>query len=314
MLVEAPILCMLQSPARRSFKKIVGQNNHFLITIHVGLAAIEAGSAKLPHDMHVSWDPHDRVSSAARSRGFANKSALAWLVDGVDTYTRALKSRPSLVSQRVISDLEEAERNRDGIAGKIRILASGTGQVDTAEAALVEIAIWWRNRLVHQSASGKIKKALAAVALGHSDHYIANYQGLLIDELIGHAELRPTVPPTLKEITAIIRAAHKLVERIDGSLLRRLDAPSYLNEVLSQHLTADVESEVRIVMTRAGRIWGKSLPRRRSAIIQIAYNNGFSEYSTEGFGHINETVLEELVQLTPSEAVEKLAPSFAQPS
>jgi hypothetical protein len=299
---------MLQSPARRSFKKIAGQNNHFLITIHVGLAAVETGNADLPDDMRVSWDPHNRGNSAARSRGFANKAALAWLVDGLDTYNRTLKNKPVIVSQQIKDDLEEAGKNRDGIAGKIRVLATATSQVETPEAVLVQIAIRWRNRLVHQSTSKEIRSSLATAALGHSSHYIETYQGLLINELISHADL--VAPPTLKEITAIIRAAHKLVEWIDCSLLGELDAPRYLNEVLSQHLAADSESDQKIVMARAGKIWGKSVPRRRSAIVQIAYNNGFSEYSAGASGCITETALDELVQLTPFQAIGKLAPRF----
>jgi hypothetical protein len=310
--VESPILCMLESPARRSFKKIAGQNNHFLITIHVGLAAVETGNADLPHDMRVSWDPHNRGNSSARSRGFANKAALAWLVDGLDTYTRTLKNKPVIASQQIRDDLEEAERNREGISGKIRVLATATSQINTAEAELVEIAIGWRNRLVHQSAGNKIRKSLATAVRDHSGHYAETYQGLLINELISHVEQKPAVPPTLKEITAVIRASHKLIERVDSSLLCELDAPGYLDEVLYQHLTADVESNRKIVMARAGKIWGKSPSRRRSAIMQIAYNNGFSEYLTGASGCITEVVLDGLVQLSPLEAVRKLAPRFIQ--
>ena len=43
--VESSSLCLLTSPARRTFKDMAGQINHFLITILVGLSAVEDGTA-----------------------------------------------------------------------------------------------------------------------------------------------------------------------------------------------------------------------------------------------------------------------------
>jgi hypothetical protein len=100
--MDSLVLCMKESPARRSFKKISGQNNHFLITIHVGLAAVQDGTITVPSDIHLAWDPRDRVSSASRNRGFANKTALAWLVNtpssssGLRAVSRRSTSTPGI--------------------------------------------------------------------------------------------------------------------------------------------------------------------------------------------------------------------------
>jgi hypothetical protein len=304
--MDSLVLCLQESPARRSFKKIAGQNNHFLITIHVGLAAVEGGTITIPPDMRVAWDPRDHVSSAARSRGFANKAALAWLVDALDTYIRILRDGSFIASQQLRNELAEADSRDKGLAGRVGAVAQATRQSDTAEAKLVEIAIAWRNRLVHQRASGNLSRAIIAAARSYADHFAENYQGMLIDELIKRAGLRPAAPPTLKEVTAIIRAAHKLTERIDMELLSELNASEYLVEVLSRHLTEGTSDDAKTVMARAGKIWGKSESRRRSAIMQIAFNNGFSEYLPGALNQVDKTVIDELVNLTPSEAVEKL--------
>jgi hypothetical protein len=306
--VDAPVLCMLESPARRIFKKIAGQNNHFLITIHVGLAAVEAGTATLPSDMRVSWDPRSRKDSAARSKGFANQAALAWLVDGVDAYIRALRNEPAIATPALRARLQQIDGQRNGIARKIEAVATATEQGGAAEAKLAEIAIVWRNRLVHQSADNRINKSLISDALSYSSQYAEIYQGLAIDRLIKHAELRPVTPPTLKEVTGIIRATHKLIERIDWNLLGKLQASNYLEQVLSLHLTSDTDPSQLSVTGRAGKIWGKSLPRRRSAIVEIARNNGFSEYSAGAPNHVTEEEIETLAEMTPTEAVAKLAP------
>lgn len=306
MLVESFILCMQESPARRSFKKIAGQNNHFLITIHVGLAAVQDGSATVPPDMHVAWDPHDRGSSAARSRGFANKAALAWLIESLDTYIRILRVDSFIANQQLKDELTESDREKRGFTGRIETLARATGQADTAEAKLVGIAIAWRNRLVHQQASGNINRTLIAAARSHANHFAENYRGMLIDELIKRADARPAAPPTLKEVTSIVQATHKLVERIDMKLLYDLNISRYLVEVISKDLAARLQEDPRSALARAGKIWSKSEPRRRSSLIQIALNNGFSNYLPGAFNQIDSTAIDELVHLTPSEAVEKL--------
>lgn len=128
MLVDSPVLCMLESPARRSFKRAAGHDNHFLITVHVGLAAVQAGTAKLPPEMRVGWDPRDREASAERSRGFANKAALAWTIDTLEAYLDFLRVEPHFASQDIREGLQGAIGREEGIAGKIRSAAKEAGQ------------------------------------------------------------------------------------------------------------------------------------------------------------------------------------------
>jgi len=114
------------------------------------------------------------------------------------------------------------------------------------------------------------------------------------------------LPQTLKEITAIVRAAHKLVERIDGALLQALDLTTYLTTVLQQHLTNDEDTNPKSAMIRAGKVWSKAPDRRRSAIVQIACNNGFTDYCDGAPNKLPESAIETLADMSPAEAVAKL--------
>lgn len=174
--VVAQNICLLVSPARRAFKKMAGQNNHFLITIQVGLAAVENGTAQPPSEMRVSWAPHDRASSAGRSREFANKALLAWLVDAIDAYVRAVGHPPAV-------------------------------------------------------ANADLKNAIAC---------------------------------------------------------------------------ADNQSAPGSTMARASNVWAKSPERCRSSIIQIALNNGFSIDSGEVPNQLTVSAIDELIHMSPSEAVREL--------
>jgi hypothetical protein len=310
MLVDSPVLCMLESPARRSFKRAAGHENHFLITIHVGLSAVQTGIAKLPTGMRVGWDPRDCETSAERSRGFANKAALAWTIDTLEAYLDFLRVEPDFASQEIREGLRGAIEREEGIAGKIRAAAKDTGQGETPEAVLAEIGVAWRNRLVHQKASSKAKRDLVAAARRNADHYLEVYSGMHIDELIERADARPAVPPTLKEVTAIIRAIQKLVEKVDEYVLGGVVLPRYLTQVLARHLVDDADSDVRGANKRAGQIWGKSEVRVRSKIVEIAHNNGFSDFRQGSPNSVRESEVMLLARMTPAEAVRVLAPQM----
>jgi hypothetical protein len=191
-----------------------------------------------------------------------------------------------------------------------RAAAKDTGQRGTPEAVLAEIGVAWRNRLVHQKATGKIKRELVGAARRSADHYLDVYQGMRIDELIERADARPAIPPTLKEVTAIIRACQKLVEKVDEHTLGGVVLPRYLTQVLARHVGGGggTDPDGRGANERAGKIWGKSEVRVRSKILEIARNNGFSDFRQGSPNSVNESEVMLLARMTPAEAVHVLAP------
>lgn len=282
---------------------MAGQINHFLITILIGLAGVEDGTATLPPGMHTTWAPHNRTRSAARSREFANKAFLAWLVDALDAYIRGLQGTPPLADANIIEGIERANSEREGIRGRIRAVSAGTGQLETPEAILAQVAVVWRNRLVHYQATNRISSSLAAAARSHSEEFIGFYRGLIIDDLIKHVEKTPSPAPTLKEATAIVSASQRFVERSDGFMLQRFDVDSYLREVLRQYLLAGGTSNPSDARIRAGKVWSRGFDRCRSTIINIALNSGFSNYRAGAPNQVDSAVIDKLAALTPSGAI-----------
>jgi hypothetical protein len=135
------------------------------------------------------------------------------------------------------------------------------------------------------------------------------YQGLKIEDLIRRVERRPAAAPTLKEITAIVRATHKLVERADDFLLQDLDLVPYLREILRQYLIGDKDTNPNSVMIRASKVWGKSPDRRKSAITQIAFNRGFRAYCDGAPNKLAASAIDALADMSPADAAVDLAPS-----
>jgi hypothetical protein len=127
-----------------------------------------------------------------------------------------------------------------------------------------------------------------------------------IDQLIGRVDARPAAPPTLKEVTAIIRAVQKLVEKVDEYILGDMDLTAYLAQVLASHLLDAADSDSAGASERAGRIWGKSEARVKSKILEIARNNGFSDFREGSLNSVRESELMSLACMTPAEAVRAL--------
>jgi hypothetical protein len=249
-----------------------------------------------------------RTTVRVRRLGVANSPPrLCWrLVDAISAYVRGLGRPPVIANAAVTKGIERADAKDEGLAGRVRSVAAVTAQADSAESVLVDLAIGWRNCLVHQSTAGKLSKQLASEVRAHAVQFSDLYQGLRVEDLINHAGHRPAVAPTLKEITAIVRAAHKLVEKADGFLLRDMDLEPYLKEILRQYLTEDEGKNPKSPIIRAGKVWNRSPDRRESAIVQIAFNNGFTAYRDGAPNKLAATAIDRLVDMSPSDAVAEL--------
>jgi hypothetical protein len=273
---------------------MLGQNNHFLITIMVGLDAVARGEARLGEDFSTRWDPRDVEQSARRSREFACKALTAWLADSVATYIRNLLADPAIVTD---SELTAAIRAAESLGERIQTLASACSEDASLATLLVRAAIIWRNRLVHYQARSKIDRALMSMLLHRSQEIASDYQGLDITRMLD--SISKSHVPTFKETTALVRAAHKFVEQIDGQLLVRSDLDRYVIRVLAHYISAEPAQ-------RTSNVWGKDSHRRLASLVQICKQYGMTEQDHETLNHTSEGILEEIGAWTAIQAKAKL--------
>lgn len=135
------------SSSRRYFKKRLGQANHFLITILVGLDGIIKDDITLSPEFSTSWNPKNKENSAKRSAKFALNSALAWAIDNLDAYFIMCHQKPTLFEdQTLIDDMSKAGRHvHDKFIAIYRYLERKGAESIKPYAALVGLAIQWRN-------------------------------------------------------------------------------------------------------------------------------------------------------------------------
>lgn len=288
-------LALETSPPRRAFKQSLGQANHFLITILVGLDAVEDGSAKQRPGMPVSWNPKDPVRSAVRSRGFAARAAFALLFDCIDVFTWEILEDPPIVQR---DDDRTALRQAKDSKTRFEALAKLVGEKGGPAWALLNLGRAWRHRLVHSRAGATPDGDAIAALRKHKDDIEDAYAGLDIEQL------QKSFPgePHLKETTAMIRAGHQFVEATDRELLAALDPCVYAKQALASHLRP-LELSARKV--RVSNLWGQNDERRQRAVLNVLSAHGMT-VSIEKRDAAAEIFIKEMLALKPREVLKAL--------
>lgn len=142
------------SPARRKFKDLLGNANHLLITLLVGLSAVERKIITTPPpELHAAWNPNDVVASARRSRVFVLETTLVRSVDALDAYMSWLRRKPALIQDgETRNAIDDAGQS---VLKKYFAFRNNVPAMDPLTSALIEIMIAWRNRSVHYLADNE---------------------------------------------------------------------------------------------------------------------------------------------------------------
>lgn len=227
----------MHSPSFRKFKSEMGQANHFLITIMVGLDAVEDGAVKR-EDFHAAWNPQNTISSVRRSKQYALKSALSWAVDNLDMYLRLANRLPRLYSEK---ESQEIAKTKHSVYQKFRCIINNHPEIDVCLSAYVDLLICWRNNTTHFDAENMLlpvsQRYFSKLKENKGkDQYCETYN-LNISAMIDR--FSRGVCPTFKEVATLINATIHFVEILDNLLLQSIDQPQYLESQLMLLLKKD---------------------------------------------------------------------------
>jgi hypothetical protein len=239
--------------ARAAFKDLLGQANHFLITILVGLNGVRTGSVDIDQEFRTSWNPRNVKQSADRSRAFALDLALVRAVDSLDAYMMTSRRRPLVLTNSSFSSSMDGAGQ--SVAKRFDVFNTYLSPLSKHHTAFVKLAIDWRNRRVHslvddETSSDDIKSLQGAV-----DTLQKEFSGLDVTELIQSYMFGSA--PTFKEAAAIIRLVHLVVENFDTQLLNNLEIDRYLRDALAIQLGGQGRSKNALALSHSCRqIWG----------------------------------------------------------
>lgn len=267
------VLSLRTTPARRHFKSKAGQNNHFLITVLVGLDGVLDEKIDISPDFSTSWTPKDRVSSYHRSRQYVLESALVWITELVDGYRSAAMRLDGLLPASEITRIDTL-KNAGG-AGKLHEFAKVLGMKQTESELIIRAAYSWRNQVVHSTnASGRLSAELRARLVERADQIRAKYRGLEIEQYISNVE--GTSVPTFKETASTIAAAQEIVELIDASVAKRVDLEAYAESLIANHMRKRFENGHRSVFVE---YWPRDAAKTTARLRQLLLQSGLSPTS-----------------------------------
>ena len=282
---------LTRTKARQEFKKRVGTTTQHLLTLVVGLSAVEAG-AKAPSTLPARWDPQSPVDAARRARTFANQATLLWTVESLVGYVSDLRrAKPPVIAGALSEQIGSIKDKQE----KLVHLAAEMGITDSYELNLVRAAYVWRNRVTHIGARNELNGKVAAALERDAVEIRALYQGLDVFQVIKRID--GNEPPRLKEATAIVRAAGNLVRELDERIVRQLDQEMYLSGLLAEHVLSPETRQAR--MQRAVGLWGGTPKANARSITTLALQYGLSPSDDMCAGP-------ELSRLNPTQALDFL--------
>ena len=256
-----------QSSALKFFKREVGQANHMLITLIVGLDGIVAHDIEPSADFHVSWNPKNKTASVERGKVFAKKSSLAWVVDCFDIYLRTINQKPALIQNLDLKYKIDLEDNSRSIYKRTNIICNHY-EISTISYAIFDLLICWRNRLIHYSANNDILEGNRSILRKSTDIIAEQYCGLDIESTLesfkqGHI-------PTFKEVASLMKSTIELAYEIDNKLIEDLDLIVFADQLLVKYFKDNSES-------RLNHIFSKSQQTKQKSLKQILIQNGFCD-------------------------------------
>lgn len=263
-----------------------------LITILVGLDGIIPYQVQASSEFHTSWNPKSKQSSVQRSKLFAKKAALAWVVDCLDTYFRLINQAPILIFKGDLKAKIDNQENSRSIYRRFNLMCTYYN-IQSVDNALIDLLICWRNRLTHFQAENDISALNRRFLIDNAEQIQTAHCGLNIKETLCSFDQHSF--PTFKELTSFIRSSINLVYTIDSCLIADIDIVQYADRVLVKYLNDNKR-------VRLNNLFSKDSKTAEKSIKQLLFQNGF----TDGERNAVDIYCERVSTLNHKEAVRRL--------
>lgn len=254
------------SVALKRFKAEIGHANQMLITIMVGLDGIIPYHVEPRDEFHTSWNPKSKEASVERSKIFAKKATMAWLVDCLDIYLRLINQAPALIDNIELKHSIDSADNSRSIYRRIMLMCTHYG-IHSTDFAMVDLLICWRNRLTHFQAENDITASSRNILKNSAHEIEKTHCGLNIDETLKSFDAGGF--PTFKEVTSFVRASINLISEIDHDLLITTNLTNYADRIIVNYFSNRKD-------LRLNNIFSKDSKTAKKSIKQILFQNGFT--------------------------------------
>lgn len=227
---------IMESKELKEFKKNVGQSNHYLITLLIGLDAVKNGYKK-PDYLDSKWDPENLDNSVNRTKIYSFRAAMAWLGDNVDTYfssitslLRKLNPSSDLLLEIDFSNVHSVHKVFTHFKDK------SSDKIGVEYWAYVDMLIQWRNNLTHKNASNSLIPEASTYFNSNKSGIIKSYKGKEIDihldtkKLLNDFKDNETI--TLKDIATLISKTIQYITKLDNLIMEQINPFDYYDYII----------------------------------------------------------------------------------
>jgi hypothetical protein len=296
-------LFLNESAARRHFKDVLGNANHLIITILVGLYAVEQRLiSECPAELRTAWNPKDPAASANRSRVMMLQMSLVRATDALDMYLSLARRKPALIQDANLQ--QKMDTCGQSVFGKFAVMRDVCLSENPVISALVEVMIAWRNRQVHSLADSEVSSEAWKILQRNAEWVKNEFRGMQVDRLF--SDFSKEAPPSFKEIASFIRATQEAVRLVDSYLLTNLEQEPYLRQLVREFASKSRPNDdpEKARKKQIQSIWGRDASDRAQRVTSFLKNCGLSFSIADGDASavFSDSLISAVSNMTPSEA------------
>lgn len=244
----------------------------------VGLDGIIPYHVEAKEEFHTSWNPKSKKASVDRSKVFAKKAAIAWLVDCLDMYLRLINQSPILIGSEELKKAIDSEDNSRSVYKRINLICTHY-DIQSTDFALVDLLICWRNKLTHFQAENNIAEQSRFILQENLKKIEESYCGLNIQQTLKSFDCNEF--PSFKEVTSFVRASVNFTSEIDKCLLRDINWVTYADRIIVNHLKTvkghtDKKKLEEMQKCNLNKIFSKDAQTAEKSIRLILFQHGFT--------------------------------------
>ncbi|MBS0416360.1 MAG: hypothetical protein JSR66_01515 [Proteobacteria bacterium] len=224
----------MMTPALQNFLDQTGKMVHYLNTIAVGLSAVEAGVAKKPVGLDISWSPHNVVASARQARAYALRATIVTVAEEIGSFISDLAKYPG-----VMLDLSTKKERWE----KFAAVKDHFSLAEDHRYIGPLLVIHWRNRIIHRNSNAGLTKAQRDAFIEETRVVKDNYKNLDPSLVLEHFE-RNT--PTLKDVSSLIAMSINFAKSVSGLIQGPTSAEEVTKWIECLSLTGDLDRVRRV--------------------------------------------------------------------
>jgi hypothetical protein len=289
------MLGISRTPPLRSFQSVAGLTTFHVNTIAIGLELVAAGGTR-PNAMHVKWTPPKNPREAVeQTKHFVLLALMAHVIDAFDGFLRDYADLDWLdITAMVREILRKSVTKPGGKAWSIRerveqLLPQNHENMDEL-IAFLDLAVGWRNALVHSSRAETRLSADTIQKLTQSSQEIAlKYANIDIRRALDNFEAAKW--PTLKEATTMIAAMQNLARSIDRALLVANAGTTSRVELIARR-----EIGKGLAKFQGGwkKVWGRNAAARARVLANLLSSAGVVESAEPISASLGESFVRDL--------------------